>query len=154
MGASRAGNARPARVRGWDFEVSAIGRRVRGTRLLQGLLLFNGVGAVGGGEAMLIGDIGFPLDLLEGTPFADYTIPAWILTVVVGGTSLGAAYLLWKTRVFAGEASILAGGALLGWIVTELVMIPEAWIPQLPYFVISLAIMWLGWRLRQESASA
>lgn len=154
MDALRVGSARPARASGWDFEVSAIGRRVRGTRLLRGLLLFTGVGAVGGGVAMLIGDIGLPLELLDGTPFADYTIPAWILAVVVGGPSLGAAFSLWKKLPHAGDASILAGLALLGWIVTEFVMIPEAWIPQLPYFLIALAILGLGWRTREETGSA
>jgi hypothetical protein len=135
---------------GWLFEVSAAGRHVRGVGLLIGLLLFNGVGAVGGGIALMRGNIGLPLRLIDGTPFDDYTIPAWILTVVVGGTSLGAAWLVWRRSQWASVASIVAGGALLGWIVTEFVMIPEAWAPQLLYFLIALAILCLGWRMHRE----
>lgn len=123
-------------------------------RALLGLLLFNGIGAVGGGVAMLVGDIGLPLDLLNGTPFTSYTMPAWILTIAVGGTSLAAAFSVWKRWRHAGEASIVAGAVLLGWIVTEFLMIPEAWIPQLLFFLISLTVLWLGWRTRLGTVSA
>jgi hypothetical protein len=154
MGIFRSVDARVTGGEGQQFEVSAVEGKVRATRLLRGLLLFNGVGAVGGGVAMLVTDIGLPLELLDGTPFTDYTIPAWILTVVVGGTSLAAAIAVWKRWRLAGEASILAGAVLLGWIVTEFLMIPQAWIPQLLYFLISLAILWLGWRTQRETQSA
>lgn len=99
---------------------------------------------------MLIGDIGLPPEYLDGTPFGDYTIPAVILGVAVGGTSLAAAWSLWKRKPVAGEASIVAGAVLLGWIVTEFVMIPQGWLPQLLYFVIALAILRLGWQRRED----
>lgn len=134
----------------WSFEVSAFGRLVRGVRLLAGLLLFNGIGAVGGGIALMTGNIGLPLRLLDGTPFSDYAIPAWILTLVVGGTSLGAAWLLTRRSAWAGAASMVAGSALLGWIVTEFVLIPEGWMLQLPYFLIGLAVLWFGWRTYRD----
>ncbi len=37
------------------------------------------LGAVAGGLALLAGVIRFPLEMLQGTPFGDYTIPGLIL---------------------------------------------------------------------------
>ena len=72
---------------------------------------FNALSAIGGGIALLAGtykdgvlieaggQARFPLEWLQGTPFSDYTIPALILTIGVGGSSLIAA-----TLVFTGRA--------------------------------------------------
>jgi hypothetical protein len=50
--------------------------------------------AIGGGGALLVGveQQRFPLDWLRGTPFKDYTIPAILLAVVVGGSALPGPY--------------------------------------------------------------
>lgn len=111
---------------------------------LIGLLLFNGIGAVIGGVGLLADLFGMPLDPLENTPFADYTIPAWILLVAVGGSSLGAAFALWRRTRYAAWAAMLAGVILLGWIVVEFVMIPGGWPAQLLFFLVAIAITWLG----------
>src|SRR5690625_2151074 len=118
---------------------------------LIGLLLFNGIGALIGGVGLLADLFGMPLDPLEGTPFTDYTIPGWILLVAVGGSSLGAALALGMRLRYADLATLLAGVVLLGWIVTEFVMIPEGWAPQLLFFIIALAIIRLGWIARQRN---
>lgn len=115
-------------------------------RWLAGLLLFNGVGAVGGGIALLTDNIGLPLSLLDGTPFSTYVIPGWILLVVVGGSSIAASFLVWRMSRFSVEASVAAGLILLGWITTEFVMIPGAWMPQLLYFLLAFVIIRLGMR--------
>ena len=122
----------------------------RARRWLIGLLLFNGVGAVFGGVGLLTGWLGAPLSMLDGTPFSDYTIPAWLLLVPVGCSSLGAAYFLFQRSRYAGVAAMFAGAVLLGWIVIEFVMIPEGWAPQLAYFLIGLAIVWLGRNIHQH----
>lgn len=67
-------------------------RRTR--RALLGLDLFLGCTAVAGGVALLLGWLTPPLDLLQGSPFADYTVPTLLLTVVVGGCGLSAAWLV------------------------------------------------------------
>ncbi|HEY7971490.1 MAG TPA: hypothetical protein VID96_01080, partial [Xanthobacteraceae bacterium] len=55
------------------------------------LNLFLGVTAVAGGVALLVGWIKIPLSSLAGSPFSDYTLPAALLVVAVGGTGLLAA---------------------------------------------------------------
>jgi hypothetical protein len=52
-----------------------------------------GLGAIGGGIALLRGAMGqwLPVAFLQGTPFSDYIIPGLLLTVVVGGGMLLAA---------------------------------------------------------------
>lgn len=134
--------------RRWAFfqrDQPVIHRAERARRWLIGLLLFNGVGAVFGGIGLLVDTFNMPVDLLDGTPFADYTIPGWILLLTVGGSSLSAAFMLWLRKRYAALAGIVAGVVLLGWIVVEFVMIPEGWVPQLLFLAISFAIIRLGW---------
>jgi hypothetical protein len=113
-------------------------------------LAFNGIGAIGGGIALINGTIDMPLRLLQGSPFSDYTIPGLILALIVGISSLAAAIVVWKRAEGAALASIAAGAILLGWIVTEFVMVPSAWAPQLLFLLIALVILRLGWTLHKE----
>ena len=83
--------------------------------------------AIGGGIALLVGleDSRFPLDWLRGTPFPDYTIPALILVVVVGGSALVACVsLIWVLR-FRLVASLLAGIIMMGYIVVEYLILQQ-----------------------------
>jgi len=123
----------------------------RTRKWLLGILLFNGIGAVFGGIGLLTDSLGAPATLLAGTPFTDYTIPGWVLLIAVGGTSLGAAFALWKHVRQAALASILAGLVLLGWIIVEFVMIPEGWAPQLLYFMIAVLIIRMGLLMHKAS---
>jgi hypothetical protein len=113
-------------------------------RTLAGLLAFNGIGALFGGVGLLTGTLGMPLSLLDGTVFDSYMIPGWILLIIVGGSSTLASVMVWKNLRNAGEAAIVAGLILLGWIVTEFVLIPEGWAFQSIYILIGLAILLLG----------
>jgi hypothetical protein len=131
-------------------DILTLGRRVNVRQLLIGLLAFNGIGAVSGGIGLIRGGMGLPLRLLEGTPFSDYMTPGLILALIVGTSSLAAAIAVWKRAETAGLVSIVAGAVLLGWIVTEFVMIPSAWIPQLLFFLIALVILRLGRTLHKE----
>ncbi len=88
-------------------------------RALLGLNLFLGITAAGGGLALLLGWISLPLSSLAGSPFTDYTIPAWLLTVVIGGTALAAAWLL-AVRVERGiVASLVSGIAIITYEIVE-----------------------------------
>jgi hypothetical protein len=62
-------------------------RRLRRTLLLD-LNLFLGTTAVAGGVGLLTGLIKIPLSSLTGSLFSDYTVPAVLLVVAVGGTAL------------------------------------------------------------------
>jgi len=88
-------------------------------RVLLGLNLFLGLTAVAGGFALLLGWISLPLSSLAGSPFADYTVPGWLLVVVVGGTALAAAGFL-AVRVERGiAASVVSGVAIITYEIVE-----------------------------------
>ena len=62
-----------------------------------GLEIFLGVGAIGGGAALMLGPRGeiipLPISALAGTPFGSYLVPGLILFTVLGVGPLGAAAL-------------------------------------------------------------
>jgi hypothetical protein len=86
---------------------------------------FTGLGAVGGGIAILAGvfDRWFPVAWLQGTPFGDYTVPGLILLIVVGGGMLVAAATQFVQREWAVLLSAAMGCVMLGWIACEVAII-------------------------------
>lgn len=67
----------------------------------------------------------FPLEWLHNTPFSDYTIPALILAIGVGGSSLIAVVTVFTGREEGVLASIVAGLIMAGYIVVEVVMLRQ-----------------------------
>ncbi len=118
---------------------------------------FIALSASGGGIALLAGtyqdgiliEAGgrgqFTLEWLRNTPFSDYTIPALILVIGVGGSSLIAAVTICTGREVGVLASIVAGLIMAGYIVVEVVMLRQgiSWIEGL-YFGLGLAISGLA----------
>lgn len=86
---------------------------------------FIGLGAVGGGLAILTGafDQWFPVSWLQGTPFNDYLIPGLILLIIVGGGMLLAAVTLFARREFALLLSATMGLIMIGWEIVEVTII-------------------------------
>lgn len=83
--------------------------------------------AIGGGIALLVGleDNRFPLEWLRGTPFNDYTIPALLLAMVVGGSALMACLLLLRRQRLGMPAAMAAGVILMGYIVGEYLLLQQ-----------------------------
>jgi hypothetical protein len=122
-----------------------------------GLAAYNALSAIGGGIALLAGtyqdgvlvEAGgkaqFPLEWLQQTPFNDYTLPALILTIGVGGSSLIAAVLVFTNRQEGVLASIAAGLIMVGFILVEVIMLKQgiSWIESL-YSGLGLAIAGLS----------
>jgi hypothetical protein len=118
---------------------------------------FIALSAIGGGLLMLAGtyqdgvliEAGgrgqFSLEWLQHTPFSDYTIPALILAIGVGGSSLIAAVTVFTGREVGILASVVAGLIMAGYIVVEVVMLKQgvSWIEGL-YFGLGLAISGLS----------
>jgi hypothetical protein len=118
---------------------------------------FIALSAIGGGIALLLGtyqdsvlrEAGggaqFPLEWLHNTPFSDYTIPALVLVIVVGGSSLIAAVTVFTGREVGVLGSIVAGLIMAGYIVGEVVMLKQgvSWIEGL-YFGLGLLICGLA----------
>lgn len=114
------------------------------TALLTGFIALT---AIGGGIAMLIGleDSRFPLEWLRGTPFPDYTIPALILAIVVGGSSLLACISLIIGLRWRFDTAIGAGIIMMGFIVVEYLLLqqepPGPTVIEYLYFALGLAIV-------------
>jgi hypothetical protein len=101
------------------------------------LAAFNALSAIGGGIVLLLGtyqggvliEAGgrgqFPLEWLQYTPFIDYTIPALILAIGVGGSSLIAAVLVFTGREEVVLASVVAGLVMAGFIIGEVLMLRQ-----------------------------
>lgn len=126
----------------------------RATRVaLAVIAAFVAVTAVGGGLALLAGlEVErYPLGTLAGTPFATYTIPAVLLTVVVGGSAALALTSCLRARSYRAGRVLAAGTILMGWIVGEVVILrPPTWSwIELLYFTLG-AVLVLGALLRTE----
>jgi hypothetical protein len=115
---------------------------------------FIGLGAIGGGIALLIGAFAqwLPVAWLQGTPFNDYTIPGLILTMVVGGGMMLAAATLFSQREWAVLLQASMGLILIGWEIVEVVIIdryeqavvPSTVVQQVLFSGLGLAIFGLA----------
>jgi len=112
-------------------------------KLLLGLLLFNGVSAVGGGLALMTDWIPEQPSWVRDTDFASNYFPGVILMAVVGGSSLIAAVALLKRSDGWQLASIVAGAIMVIWIVGEIASIHALHVLQLIYLVTgALVVVW------------
>ena len=112
-------------------------------RALYGLNLFLGLTALAGGAALLTGMIKIPLSALAGSPFTDFTVPAILLAVVIGGTGLLAAWLVHLHLSLGARVSAVAGGAIIIFEIVEWNIIGFAWL-QAAYIGIGVAILALA----------
>ena len=108
------------------------------------LAAFIALSAIGGGIAMLVGAIQFPLEWLRNTPFSDYTIPAFVLAIVVGGSALIAAVTIFTGREVGVLASLAAGLVMAGYEVVEVATIKQIYGLQGLYFVLGLVLFGLA----------
>jgi hypothetical protein len=117
--------------------------------------LFLAVSAFVGAVGLVVGFMKIPLSVLRGTPFADFTVPALLLGIVVGGSALVAAAiaLCWPRRLellriesldIGPLASAVAGCIMVGWMTIEIAMIGLAIWVQAAYFVVGLVMIGLA----------
>jgi uncharacterized membrane protein len=120
----------------------ALGRFAR-TAIALDILL--GVGAVGGGLALLAGPNGeilpLPVSALSGSPFANYFVPGAILFTILGLGPLAAAVLAWRRHPVAPLLTVAVGGALLIWLAVEIVVVGYANDPPLQAVYCGLGIV-------------
>lgn len=95
-------------------------------RILFGLHVFVGIGAMAGGLAAISNPqapLGAPVSLLENSPFSNFLIPGIILFTVIGvGNIVGAVTMLFKSK-FQGYISSVLGCGLVIWIVVQCIML-------------------------------
>jgi hypothetical protein len=96
-------------------------KRIRITLVV--LEVFVALGAVAGGIGLLTGAIPASLDGLQGSPFVDYTVPAWSLMVMVGGSMFFAAATILTGREMGVLASASAGLVMMIFEIVEVAVI-------------------------------
>lgn len=122
---------------------------------------FVALSSIAGGLALLVGAEGarFPAAWLADTPFQSYLIPALILTIVVGGSSLTAMILLIRKHPLSWMMVIVAGLSLCGFISVEVLLLkqnpPGPTTIELVYFFLGFLMMLPAWGIRfsQQSES-
>ena len=107
----------------------------RKSKILLGLLLFNGLSATGGGLALMTDWIPEQASWVRDTDFPSNYLPGVILMAVVGGSSLIAAAALWKRSDGWQLASIVAGTIMVFWIIGEVASIRGFHFLQVIYLV-------------------
>jgi hypothetical protein len=120
------------------------------------LEIFLGVGALGGGLALMAGPNGeilpLPVSALSGSPFANYFAPGVILFTILGIGPLGAAVLAWRRHPMAPLLTFAVGGALLVWLTVEIVIVGYANDPPLQAWYLGLGVVislvGVGWMRR------
>lgn len=114
----------------------------RVSKFVLGLLLFNGVSAVGGGIALMTSLIPEQPTWVEHTDFTSLYFPGVILLAIVGGSSLFAASAMIKRIAGWQLASILSGVTMIVWIVAEIASIRAFHFLQVIYLVTGVAVIW------------
>jgi hypothetical protein len=120
------------------------------------LEVFLGVGAVGGGLALMAGPNGeilpIPVSALSGSPFSNYWVPGMILFTILGIGPLGAAVLAWQRHPAAPLLTFAVGGALLIWLIVEIAIVGYTNNPPLQawYLVlgVGISLVGVGWMRR------
>ena len=112
-------------------------------RLLFGLHVFVGIGAVFGGLAAIIdpeAPLGITVDALKNSPFANFLIPGIILFYVIGLGNIVSAVTLWLKSRFQGYISSVFGWALVIWIVVQCIMLESIVFLHVLYFIIGMGV--------------
>lgn len=117
---------------------------------LMSLNLFMGLVALVCGGLLMVDGLGMPQSALDHAPFDSFVVPGLLLGVVVGGSLVLAARLIWFVHRLAPLASLVSGGILLGWITIEATMVDDGRALQLGILVYALVIVALSLRYRRR----
>lgn len=129
------------------FAQSVRGPRVEHRGVIVALAAFAALSALAGGLSLLSSPHGgalSPVTLLEHSPFTSFLIPGLILTLLVGGTSAVCAVLALRSARFTVDATILAGGTLLVWIVAEMALMRDVQWLHIVYGSVGAGLLALG----------
>ncbi len=110
-------------------------------RVLLGLHIFVGLGAIVGGMACVISPLapfGAPVSMLENSPFDDFLIPGIILLTVIGLGNVVSAILFRFRLKYQAYVSNVSSWALVIWIVVQCIMLQAVAAPHILYFAIGM----------------
>jgi hypothetical protein len=126
----------------------------RKSKVLLGLLLFNGLSATVGGLALMTGWIPEQASWIRDTDFPSNYFPGVILMAVVGGSSLTAAAALVKRSDGWQITSIVAGTIMVFWIIGEIASIGGFHFLQVIYLVTGALLVTLTPARQTEAVSS
>ncbi len=114
-----------------------------------GIAGFSALSAVVGGITLLLGVLPIPIELLRGSVFTSFAVPALILTLVIGGTQAVAFVTVLTCRSSGAVWSAVAGFGLIIWIMVETVILRGFSVLQGIYFVagvgqVAVVLLMLG----------
>jgi hypothetical protein len=120
--------------------------------------LFEAASAFVGAVGLLVGFMNIPVSVLNGTPFADFTVPALLLGIVVGGSALVAGVIAaLGIRHWDALSSAAAGCITVGWLTIEVGMIGLGSWAQVVWWLVGavmIALAVLLWRAEIHPVSA
>src|SRR5512138_705110 len=87
------------------------------------LVIFQSISTILGGIALLANIISMPVELLQGSPFQDYTLPGLALSLLAGGSALFAIILLFRRSKFSILFSTTAGVVMMFFEFVEVLVI-------------------------------
>lgn len=108
-------------------------------RLLFGLHIFAGLGAMAGGLAAITNPqepFGMSVDALKNSPFSNFLIPGIILFTIIGLGNISSAVTIHFKSRFQGYISSVFSWALVIWIVVQCIMLNAVAILHVIYFII------------------
>lgn len=124
----------------------------RRSKVLLGVLLFNGLSATVGGLALMTDWIPEQASWVRDTDFPSNYVPGVILMAVVGGSSLIAAAALVKRSIGWHLSSIVAGTIMVFWIIGEVASIRGFHFLQVIYLVTGAVVVTLTPARQPEAA--
>jgi hypothetical protein len=110
-------------------------------RLLFGLHIFVGIGAMMGGLAAITNPkqpLGIPIEILKNSPFSNFLIPGIILFTIIGLGNVISAFMLHFKSKFQGYISSIFSWALVIWIIVQCIMLNTIEFLHILFFTIGL----------------
>src|SRR5690349_15797436 len=115
--------------------------------------LFEAASAIAGAVGLVVGFMNIPVTALNGTPFADFTVPALLLGVVVGGSALVAAlFAAFGPRPMDAFVSAAAGCITIGYLIVEIALIGLVAWPQVVWLLVGLVMVGMALLLWQAES--
>ena len=111
------------------------------------LLLLIAINAFGGGYYGMAGAKNVPIEWLRNSPFQNYFIPGLILFVVVGGSCLFAAIVVFKRLRNARNVAFVSGIIILIWLSIQIAIIGYVSWMQPATAIAAFLILFLTWLL-------
>lgn len=87
-------------------------------------------------------------DLLKTSPFKDFLIPGIVLTVLVGGTNLLAAFFNMKRSAYRYDWALAGGVMICGWTIVQMILINMFFWLQFVYLGVGIVIMLIAYQLK------